>query len=118
MSISAESKRESEENDDQEIVTERYYGGAYRSFTLPVDIDGERTEARYDQGVLSLALSKKVDGNARRITVSRAATAFSGRCVARYGLARGKGACASKPAAYVAPTCAGRLSGTAVLVPG
>lgn len=68
--ISAESKRESEKKDDKEIVAERYYGRAFRSFTLPADIDGERTEARYDKGVLSLTLPKKANGNVRRIAVS------------------------------------------------
>src|SRR6185312_17131026 len=49
---------------------ERSWGRAYRAFALPSDIDGNRTEARYDKGVLTLTLPKRVNGNARRITVS------------------------------------------------
>jgi HSP20 family protein len=70
VSIRAERKRESREQDEKEIVVERSFGKAYRSFALPGDVDGNRTEARYDKGVLTLILPRKMDGTARRITVS------------------------------------------------
>jgi HSP20 family protein len=70
VSIMAEAKRETENKDGKELVVERSWGRAYRAFALPSDIDGNRTEARYDKGVLTLTLPKKANGNARRITVS------------------------------------------------
>ena len=70
VAISAETKRETEKKDEKELVVERSWGRAYRAFALPGDIDGNRTEARYDKGVLTLTLPKKANGNARRITVS------------------------------------------------
>lgn len=70
VSIAAEAKREKEKEDAKELVVERSWGRAYRAFVLPADIDGSRTEAHYDKGVLSLMLPKKANGNARRITVS------------------------------------------------
>lgn len=70
VAIDAETKREKEKKHGKELVVERSWGKAYRAFALPSDIDGNRSEARYDKGVLTLTLPKKVNGNARRITVS------------------------------------------------
>lgn len=70
VSISAELKRESDNKDEKEIIAERSWGKAYRAFTLPADVDGDRTEANYDKGVLTLTLPKKANGNVRRIAVS------------------------------------------------
>lgn len=70
VSISAEAKREVEKKDEKELIVERAYGRAYRAFSLPSEVDGNRTEAHYDKGVLSLTLPKKGNGSARRITVS------------------------------------------------
>lgn len=70
VAINAETKREKEEKDEKELVVERSWGRVYRAFALPSDIDGNRTEARYDKGVLVLTLPKMANGNARRIAVS------------------------------------------------
>ena len=70
VSITAETKREKEKKDEKELIVERSWGKAYRAFALPTDIDGDRTEARYDKGVLSLTLPKQANGSARRIAVS------------------------------------------------
>lgn len=70
VAINAEAKREKEKKNGKELIVERSWGRAYRAFALPSDIDGNRTEARYDKGVLTLTLPKQANGNARRITVS------------------------------------------------
>lgn len=70
VSISAEVKKDAEKKDEREIIVERLYGKAYRTFSLPGEVDGSRTEARYDKGVLLLTLPKKENGSARKITVS------------------------------------------------
>jgi HSP20 family protein len=48
---------------------ERAFGTFFRSFTLPVAVDGTRVEAGYEQGVLSVKLPKREEAKARSITV-------------------------------------------------
>lgn len=70
VSIRAEVKREKEEKKGEKLIhSERYYGMASRSFTLPVDVDEKATQARYKDGVLDLTLPKKSGNGARRIDI-------------------------------------------------
>lgn len=70
VSITAEARRESEKkNGNREVRTERYYGQVFRSFSLPNDVDDAKAQARYENGVLSLHLPKKENGQQRRIKV-------------------------------------------------
>lgn len=70
VSITAETKRESEKkNGNRQVCTERYYGQVFRSFSLPTDVDDAKAQARYENGVLSLHLPKKGNGQQRRIKV-------------------------------------------------
>jgi HSP20 family protein len=70
VSIAAEARRESEKKDgNREVRTERYYGQVFRSFSLPTDVDDAKAQARYENGVLSLHLPKKENGQQRRIKV-------------------------------------------------
>ncbi|WHZ18104.1 MAG: hypothetical protein OJF55_000253 [Rhodanobacteraceae bacterium] len=70
VAITVEVKQEEKKKDEREVIVERSYGKAYRAFALPGEVDGARTEAHYDKGVLALTLPKKVNGGTRRITVS------------------------------------------------
>lgn len=71
VSISAELKHETTKKEgERTIVTERAYGQVYRSFTLPTDVEREKAEARYENGVLFLVLPKKQNGSARKLTIS------------------------------------------------
>jgi HSP20 family protein len=59
VSISAEVKREKETKEGEKLLrTERYYGAVERSFTLPADVNFEKAEAKFDNGVLTLTLPK------------------------------------------------------------
>jgi HSP20 family protein len=70
VTIGAEVKRETEPKDGERVLrTERSYGTAYRSFTLPVDLDEEKSNARYDNGVLELTLAKKPAVAGRKLTI-------------------------------------------------
>ena len=69
VTIEAEMKREESKKDRKELHTERFYGKAYRSFSLPQDIDSDKCVASYDDGVLNLKLPKKGNGETRRIDV-------------------------------------------------
>lgn len=71
VTISAETKRESEDKQGESLLrSERYYGQQYRSFTLAQDIDDDKVEAKYKDGVLELTLPKKAAGGSKKITVS------------------------------------------------
>ncbi|MNY78171.1 Spore protein SP21 [compost metagenome] len=51
------------------LRTERYYGAVARSFQLAADIDNERAKAKYENGVLTLTLPKKVALAGQRLTI-------------------------------------------------
>ncbi|MBA5687735.1 Hsp20/alpha crystallin family protein [Rugamonas apoptosis] len=71
VSISAETKRESEEKQGETVVrSERYYGQQYRSFSLEHDIDDANVVAKYQDGVLELTLPKRANGSAKKIVVN------------------------------------------------
>jgi len=70
VTISAEVKRNREQKDGEHVLrTERYYGAAYRSFTLASELDEANSEAKYDNGVLELKLAKKPAVAGRKLTI-------------------------------------------------
>jgi HSP20 family protein len=71
VSVSAEVKQEKEEKQGEKVVySERAYGMASRSFTLPLEVDAEGAKAEYKDGLLSLVLPKKANGSGRRVSIS------------------------------------------------
>jgi HSP20 family protein len=73
LSISGE-KRAGFGDDEKEAKrrsrwSERSYGRFTRSFTLPRDADGDRMEARFAHGVLSIAIAKSEESKPRTIEV-------------------------------------------------
>lgn len=71
VSISAEIRRESTKKEgERQIVTERSYGQAYRSFTLPGAVSSDKANAQYENGVLTLTLPKKNNGSSHKLKVS------------------------------------------------
>lgn len=70
VTITAEVNREQSHGKGKELYSERYSGKAFRSFTLPVEVDSEKAEANYDGGVLILTLPKKSGGGSRRLAVN------------------------------------------------
>lgn len=72
VAISAEVRRQAGNKDGGKLVhAERYYGKVYRAFTVPAEIDAAKVGASYDQGVLTLTLPKRGNGESRkRISVS------------------------------------------------
>lgn len=72
VSITAETRRESEEKEGESVVrSERYYGQQYRSFTLAHEIDDtEAAAAKYQDGVLELTLPKKQRSSSKKVVVS------------------------------------------------
>ena len=71
VSISAESRRESEQKQGERVVrSELYYGAQHRSFALEQDVDETKATARYVDGVLELTLPKKAGGGAAKLQIS------------------------------------------------
>ena len=59
VTISAEVRREKKDEKEGKVLrSERYYGTMSRSFTLPVDVEFAKAEAKYADGVLRLTLPK------------------------------------------------------------
>jgi HSP20 family protein len=70
VSIRAEAKQEKEEKKGEKVVySERAYGMASRSFTLPAPVDAQAARAEYKDGVLTLTLPKKAGASAKRIAI-------------------------------------------------
>ena len=71
VQIDAEVKREKETkgNGDKVLRSERYYGNVSRTFSLAEDVDDSKAEAKYADGVLTLALPKKASAASRKLTV-------------------------------------------------
>lgn len=69
VSISASLQREAERKGETSVYSERSQGRAYRSFTLPQEVDSAKAEATYADGVLRLVLPKQPQGNGHRIAV-------------------------------------------------
>lgn len=74
LTISGEKKTEYEEGTEGSNyhLVERRYGRFERSFTLPRTVDAEKVEARFSNGVLSIALPKAETAKPRRIAVKSA----------------------------------------------
>jgi HSP20 family protein len=70
VAISAEIKRQREDKQGEKVLrTERYYGKVYRAFALAQDVDQEKAQARYDNGVLELTLPKKAAASTRTLAI-------------------------------------------------
>lgn len=70
ITLRAEIKQQDSKTEGEKVLrTERYYGAVTRSFQLPVDIDAGQAKAKYDSGVLTLTLPKKLGQSSKRLTV-------------------------------------------------
>lgn len=58
LTIEGEKKNVKKEEERKYFLTERSYGSFTRSFTLPEDIDSEKVNAKFENGVLSITLNK------------------------------------------------------------
>ena len=70
VTLRAEVKQQDSQSKDEKVLrTERYYGAVSRSFQLPQDIDQTQAKAKYDNGVLTLTLPKKLAGGSQRLAI-------------------------------------------------
>jgi HSP20 family protein len=69
LTVQGERKRPALAAGETAHRTERSFGTYLRSFRLPRTVDGARVEARYEAGVLTVALPKREDAKPRTIAV-------------------------------------------------
>jgi len=71
VTLRAEIKQQDSTGEGERVLrSERYFGEVSRSFQLAQDIDQSKSKAKYDNGVLTLTLPKKVEvDSAQRLTI-------------------------------------------------
>ena len=70
VTIAAEVKREvTPKEGDSTLRSERYYGSVYRSFTLPAELDETASVAKFENGVLELALPRKAGNVGKKLAI-------------------------------------------------
>lgn len=70
VTLSAEVRKEKQEKDDGRVLrSERAYGYVSRSFTLGCPLDDAKADARYENGVLTLAIPKKAEAAGRKLSI-------------------------------------------------
>ena len=70
LTISGEKKFEEKASKDNYIRMERAYGTFVRSFTLPPNVDAQKIQAKFKDGVLELTLPKKEDAKPKQISIN------------------------------------------------
>ncbi len=71
VSIEAELKHETGKKEGERVVySERYASRYARSFTLPAEVDSSASQAKLENGVLTLTLPKKATVVAKQLTVN------------------------------------------------
>jgi HSP20 family protein len=71
VSVSAQAQRDETRKDGERVIyRERSTASFARTFALPEEIDQEASQAKLDNGVLSLTLAKKRATAARTLTVN------------------------------------------------
>ena len=71
VSIAAEVRREKKDEKEGKVLrSERYFGTMTRAFTLPSEVDIDKVEAKYAEGVLLLKLPKHVGAPTHRVAIN------------------------------------------------
>jgi len=58
LTIEGEKKKELEQKEQNWYRSERVFGSFKRSFTLPAEVDSEKVDAEFENGILSIELKK------------------------------------------------------------
>ncbi len=71
LTIQGEKKKEKEEKDEQHYSLERYSGAFQRSFRLPVEVQENKIEAKFDKGVLTITMPKTTKTPKKEIKINK-----------------------------------------------
>jgi HSP20 family protein len=77
LTIRGEKKQQVDDNDERVHRFERTYGMFERTFVLPNTVDSERIDARYENGVLQVAIPKAERAKPREIRVNSSSSGSS-----------------------------------------
>lgn len=69
LTIKGEKKKEEEKKDEHYHYRERYAGSFQRSLRLPVAVKGEKVEATFKNGVLTITLPKAEEAKKKAIKI-------------------------------------------------
>jgi HSP20 family protein len=69
LTVKGERKFEEEEKEENFHRIERRFGSFVRTFRLPNTVDGDKCEAHYDKGVLTVTLPKRAEAKPKQIKV-------------------------------------------------
>ncbi|NIN00735.1 MAG: Hsp20 family protein, partial [candidate division Zixibacteria bacterium] len=69
LTIKGEKKVEKQEKDENHHLTERRYGSFSRSIKLPLDIQADKIEANYKNGLLTITMPKSEKAKPKEIRV-------------------------------------------------
>ncbi|MBA7588437.1 Spore protein SP21 [subsurface metagenome] len=70
LTIKGERKAESEVKEEEYYCCECSYGSCSRSIALPSNVDANKIEANYEDGVLEVSLPKAPEVKPKKVTVS------------------------------------------------
>jgi HSP20 family protein len=74
ITIRGEHTEEQETKEDDYLHRERYYGAFSRSVAIPVKVKGEKAEATFEEGVLTLTLPKAEEVKPRQVKIKAKGT--------------------------------------------
>ncbi|WP_341790437.1 Hsp20/alpha crystallin family protein [Rickettsia endosymbiont of Polydrusus tereticollis] len=69
LTIKGSREESSEDKNKNYHMRERYYGTFQRSISLPLNINEENVEARFENGILHIKIPKKEQSTSRKIEV-------------------------------------------------
>jgi len=69
LTIKGEKKKETEEKDEHHYCLERYSGQFQRSFRLPVEVQAEKIDAKFDKGVLTVTMPKTAKSQRKEVKI-------------------------------------------------
>lgn len=72
LTIKGEKKKEKEEKDEHHYSLERYCGEFQRSFRLPVEVQADKVDAKFDKGVLTITMPKTAKTQKKEIKINKA----------------------------------------------
>jgi HSP20 family protein len=72
LTVTGEKKQQTDEQEKNYHVLERAYGRFSRSIPLPTAVNPDRVEARYKDGILTIAMGKSGAAKSKRIEVKTA----------------------------------------------
>ena len=72
LTIQGEKKTEKEEKDEQHYSMERYCGEFQRSLRLPMEVQVDKIDARFDKGVLTITMPKTTKSHKKEIKINKA----------------------------------------------